>query len=60
MRTYFVKMDPGLIQNKIIFFLDKNECATSPCVHGDCLDEVNGYTCSCISGYTGKICDIGN
>ena len=33
-----------------------DECASSPCVHGSCTDNVNGYTCSCIDGYTGTEC----
>jgi hypothetical protein len=32
---------------------DKNECASSPCLHGGtCAQGVNSYTCTCAAGYT--------
>ena len=40
-------------------FVDRNECASSPCVNGKCIDVVNGYRCECLSGYTGTVCDEG-
>lgn len=43
----------------VFTYTDIDDCSSSPCMHGVCLDEVNGYTCSCLSGYTGRICDIG-
>nr|XP_022298026.1 fibropellin-3-like [Crassostrea virginica] len=33
-----------------------DECASSPCVYGTCVDRVNGYTCNCEPGYTGVNC----
>ena len=33
---------------------NKDECASSPCVHGDCTDGVNGYSCKCFDSYAGK------
>ncbi|XP_062589201.1 fibropellin-3-like [Saccostrea cucullata] len=33
-----------------------DECASSPCIHGSCIDHVNKYTCSCDPGYTGINC----
>ena len=33
---------------------NKNECASSPCVHGSCVDGLNGYSCVCFEGYVGK------
>lgn len=40
-------------------YTDIDECESSPCVHGNCTDHVNGYLCECISGYTGVSCNIG-
>ncbi|XP_046380159.2 sushi, von Willebrand factor type A, EGF and pentraxin domain-containing protein 1-like [Haliotis rufescens] len=37
---------------------DTDECLSSPCIHGDCNDDLNGYTCSCEDGYHGDNCDV--
>lgn len=39
--------------------LDINECASNPCVNGDCIDEPNMYNCTCQPGWTGVNCHIG-
>ena len=32
-------------------------CRSSPCKnHGTCKKETNGYSCSCLQGYSGEIC----
>lgn len=39
---------------------DIDECQSSPCLYGgNCVDDVNGYTCECIDGYDGVICETG-
>ena len=34
-------------------------CHSNPCVHGSCTETLTGYTCTCVSGYMGKNCDVG-
>lgn len=34
-----------------------NECASNPCVNGDCIDQVGDYSCHCRLPYTGKNCE---
>jgi hypothetical protein len=39
---------------------DIDECVPNPCQNGGtCTDGVNSYTCSCVAGYTGNICQTG-
>ena len=42
---------------KSSFLSDINECVSSPCANGaSCLDLVNMFSCSCVAGYTGVVC----
>ena len=41
------------------YFIDFDECHSSPCVNGTCTDLINNYKCTCIPGYSGRNCDIG-
>ncbi len=34
-----------------------NECSSSPCLHGNCVDEVNGFSCECEEGWISVHCD---
>ena len=44
--------------HKETFFLDIEECTSSPCQHSaTCVDEVNGYSCICVDGWTGLLCE---
>ncbi|XP_035671876.1 neurogenic locus notch homolog protein 1-like [Branchiostoma floridae] len=36
---------------------DLDDCASSPCAHGNCTDGVGSYTCSCENGWGGTDCD---
>ncbi len=38
-------------------FSDGDECLSTPCLHGTCVDEVNEYRCECVNGYDGLQCD---
>ncbi|XP_072036251.1 uncharacterized protein [Amphiura filiformis] len=37
---------------------DIDDCASAPCVNGQCRDGTNQYTCVCDPGWTGTNCDI--
>lgn len=34
-----------------------NECESSPCIHGSCIDKIGGYECECNEGYEGINCE---
>ena len=36
-----------------------DECASSECINGTCVDEVGGYFCNCTEGFNGTYCDFG-
>lgn len=37
-----------------------DECGSNPCQHGGtCIDEHLSYTCTCVDGYTGTVCETG-
>ncbi|XP_076800340.1 coagulation factor IX-like isoform X1 [Clavelina lepadiformis] len=36
---------------------DINECDTSPCEHGRCVNHAGTFECSCEAGYEGKFCE---
>ena len=43
-----------------IFLSDINDCDPVPCQNGGtCTDQLNGYTCTCVVGYTGDNCQTG-
>ena len=42
------------------FESDIDECASNPCLNGGtCTDRVNGFTCSCVPGFSGTRCQTG-
>lgn len=38
---------------------DIDECLSSPCVHGNCTNLINMFSCVCQPGFTGVKCDTG-
>ena len=50
----------NIISFILYLIVDINECESSPCNNfGTCNDEVNGYNCSCVAGFTGEDCETG-
>lgn len=41
-----------------VISLDRRECLSNPCLNeGTCIEQVNGYQCRCMPGYTGTRCE---
>ena len=38
--------------------VEVDECASNPCVNGDCADQVNAFECLCYPGWEGTNCDV--
>lgn len=38
--------------------LDIDECSSSPCNRGTCVNTAGGFTCECEPGSTGQLCDL--
>ena len=39
---------------------DIEDCENTTCQNnGTCVNKVNGYSCACVNGYTGKLCETG-
>lgn len=38
--------------------INMDECLSSPCIRGVCVDGINKFTCNCPHGYEGVLCDI--
>ena len=41
-------------------YSEVDECSSTPCQNsGTCVDKVADYQCTCLNGYTGKNCEMG-
>uniref|UniRef100_A0A8C6T0D6 Delta-like protein n=1 Tax=Neogobius melanostomus TaxID=47308 RepID=A0A8C6T0D6_9GOBI len=52
----------NILPNVVIVLLgerDVDECASSPCLNGGrCQDDVNGFQCLCLAGFSGNLCQL--
>jgi Notch-like protein len=57
--SYTCDCPAGYIPDGAQGCIEIDECAitTPPCVHGACVDELNGYSCNCDPGWQGINCD---
>ena len=47
-----------VILTNFVFKSDVDECASMPCQNnGTCVDDINRFTCDCISGFMGRFCE---
>ncbi|CAG5121701.1 unnamed protein product, partial [Candidula unifasciata] len=37
-----------------------DECASSPCQNGACVDSIGSFRCQCFPGFTGTLCELAN
>ena len=46
--------------SKLVVHSSINDCSSDSCQNGGtCTDMVDGFSCTCVSGYTGTICQTG-
>jgi hypothetical protein len=53
----FIGCDPGFAFDENGVCYDINECEGVNCNNGNCVDQVNAYSCSCDDGYDGDHCE---
>ena len=50
----------GFYVRLLRLFTDIDECLSQPCQNAaNCTDVVSGFECTCVSGYTGLLCETG-
>ncbi|XP_065195919.1 uncharacterized protein LOC135827325 isoform X2 [Sycon ciliatum] len=50
-------LNQGVTLTTTIYSKDIDECASNPCVNGNCTSGIQWFTCSCDVGWTGNLCD---
>ena len=60
MNMVYINSVEGKLFNDCFFLsLDIDNCSPNPCNNGGaCTDGVDSYTCTCVAGFTGDICEI--
>ena len=55
-----LKLHTGFALRTLMSIVEINECNSSPCGNGgNCGDDLNSYTCGCVTGYIGMNCESG-
>lgn len=57
--TYHISITPSECQyNNTIFLNTLDLCESNPCLNGGtCNDNTDHFSCSCLRGYHGRMCD---
>ena len=57
-RKYYIVLRCVKMQDVVAYCkIDNiNECASSPCVNGDCEDGIDMFKCICSDGFFGDLC----
>ena len=55
-----VHLNKTFIYSNLLFLGKGNPCQDYPCQNGgNCVDEVNSFTCICADGFAGTLCRTG-
>ena len=58
--SFYHEWHYNILTNSFHYCVDIDDCASFPCQNNaTCRDEIDEYTCVCVPGYTGELCEIG-